>query len=101
MVTAGYGISSVLEAMRKGAYDYLLKPFEREQLYFAVQRALECCRLKAENRALTGKASEIGWKGLTGPSVQSETEGAMSGPKLTREELEARQRARGEVTIDT
>ena len=25
----------------------------------------------------------------------------MSGPKLTREELEARQKARGEVTIDT
>ena len=59
MVTAGYGVSSVLEAMRKGAYDYLLKPFEREQLYFAVQRALENCRLKAENRALRTKLARL------------------------------------------
>ena len=36
---------------RNGAYDYLLKPFEREQLLATVRRALENRRLKLENRA--------------------------------------------------
>ena len=39
-----------LAAIRNGAYDYLLKPFEREQLLNAVGRALENRRLKMENR---------------------------------------------------
>jgi putative nucleotidyltransferase with HDIG domain len=37
--------------LRNGAYDYLLKPFEREQLLATVRRALENRRLKLENRA--------------------------------------------------
>jgi len=32
MVTAVHDISVALAAIRNGAYDYLLKPFEREQL---------------------------------------------------------------------
>ena len=38
--------SVFLETIRKGAYDYLPLPFEREQLIFAVRRALEYRRLK-------------------------------------------------------
>src|SRR5437667_6998476 len=51
MVTAVHDISVALAASRNGAYDYLLKPFEREQLLAAVRRALETRRLKLENRA--------------------------------------------------
>jgi putative nucleotidyltransferase with HDIG domain len=51
MVTAVHDISVALAAIRNGAYDYLLKPFEREQLLAAVRRALETRRLKLENRA--------------------------------------------------
>src|ERR1019366_5448465 len=51
MVTAVHDISVALEAIRKGAYDYLLKPFEREQLIATVRRALENRRLKLENIA--------------------------------------------------
>src|SRR5438132_7321362 len=51
MVTAVHDISVALAAMRNGAYDYLLKPFEREQLLAAVRRAMETRRLKVENRA--------------------------------------------------
>jgi putative nucleotidyltransferase with HDIG domain len=40
-----------LAAIRNGAYDYLLKPFEREQLLAMVRRALETRRLRMENRA--------------------------------------------------
>src|SRR6266571_4140689 len=51
MVTAVHDISVALAALRNGAYDYLLKPFEREQLLATVRRALENSRLKLENRA--------------------------------------------------
>jgi putative nucleotidyltransferase with HDIG domain len=51
MVTAVHDVSVALAAIRNGAYDYLLKPFEREQLLATVRRALENRRLKLENRA--------------------------------------------------
>jgi putative nucleotidyltransferase with HDIG domain len=51
MVTAVHDISVALQALRDGAYDYLLKPFEREQLLATVRRALETRRLKRENDA--------------------------------------------------
>src|SRR5213596_1994916 len=50
MVTAVHDISVALAAIRNGAYDYLLKPFEREQLLATVRRAMENRRLKLENR---------------------------------------------------
>ncbi|MFZ1941041.1 MAG: HD domain-containing phosphohydrolase [Terracidiphilus sp.] len=40
MVTAVHDISVAIDSMRRGAYDYLLKPFERDQLLNTVQRAL-------------------------------------------------------------
>src|ERR1700719_4277881 len=50
MVTAIHDISTALEAIRRGAYDYILKPFEKDQLYLGVRRALEHRRLVLENR---------------------------------------------------
>src|SRR5712672_1790666 len=50
MVTAVHDISVALNAIRNGAYDYLLKPFERDQLLATVRRAMENRRLKMENR---------------------------------------------------
>ncbi len=41
MVTAVHDIGVAIDAMRRGAYDYLLKPFERDHLVGTVQRALE------------------------------------------------------------
>ena len=41
MVTAIHDISVAIDAMRRGAFDYLLKPFEREHLVATVVRALE------------------------------------------------------------
>ena len=40
MVTAVHDISVAIDSMRRGAYDYLLKPFERDQLLSTVSRAL-------------------------------------------------------------
>src|SRR5579859_3055811 len=50
MVTAMHDIAIALEAIRAGAYDYILKPFEKDQLYLSVRRALEHRRLVLENR---------------------------------------------------
>ncbi len=50
MVTAMHDISIALQAIRSGAYDYILKPFEKDQLYMSVSRALERRRLVLENR---------------------------------------------------
>ena len=50
MVTAIHDISTALEAIRRGAYDYILKPFEKDQLFLGVGRALQHRRLIMENR---------------------------------------------------
>src|SRR5208283_4249102 len=50
MVTAIHDISTALEAIRRGAYDYILKPFEKDQLYHGVERALQHRRLVIEVR---------------------------------------------------
>jgi putative nucleotidyltransferase with HDIG domain len=51
MVTAMHDISIALEAIRSGAYDYILKPFEKDQLHLSVRRALEHRQLVLENRS--------------------------------------------------
>lgn len=51
MVTAMHDISIALEAIRAGAYDYILKPFEKDQIYMSVSRAIEHRRLVQENRS--------------------------------------------------
>src|SRR5260370_294781 len=60
MVTAVHDISVALAAIRNGAYDYLLKPFEREQLLNAVGRALENRRLKVQNRTYQTNLESLG-----------------------------------------
>jgi len=59
MVTAIHDISVALAAIRSGAYDYLLKPFERDQLLATVRRALENRRLKMENLAYQNKLETL------------------------------------------
>jgi len=51
MVTGVHDVAVALDAIRSGAYDYLLKPIEREQLLASVRRALEIRHLKLENLA--------------------------------------------------
>ena len=45
MITANEGIPTVIKAVRRGAYDYLLKPIMPEQLNYSLERALERRRL--------------------------------------------------------
>jgi putative nucleotidyltransferase with HDIG domain len=59
MVAANDDIAVALAAIRSGAYDYLLKPFEHGQLLAAVHRALENRRLKMENLAYQNKLETL------------------------------------------
>jgi DNA-binding NtrC family response regulator len=53
ILITGYGsIESAVEAIRKGAYDYIQKPFEPDALVLTVCRAREHVRLVKENRLL-------------------------------------------------
>ena len=58
MLTAHGTINSAVEAMKLGAFDYLTKPFNREQLKAAVRKALEVAALTTENRYLREVVAE-------------------------------------------
>ncbi|HLO26274.1 MAG TPA: sigma-54 dependent transcriptional regulator [Geobacteraceae bacterium] len=58
MMTAHGTIDSAVEAMKKGAFDYLEKPLDREDLLMTLQRALEHVSLVRENRVLHKKLEE-------------------------------------------
>jgi len=50
MITAVSNVSMAIEALREGAYDYLIKPFNLEEVVLSVRNALEKRRLILENR---------------------------------------------------
>ncbi|TSK06204.1 MAG: sigma-54-dependent Fis family transcriptional regulator [Geobacter sp.] len=52
MVTAYATVEMSIQALRKGAYDMLTKPFEPEELLYRVKNALQHTRLMEENREL-------------------------------------------------
>ncbi|HEB78829.1 MAG TPA: sigma-54-dependent Fis family transcriptional regulator [Methylothermaceae bacterium] len=69
IVITAYGtVESAVEAMKQGAFDYLLRPFELETLEAVVCRALEVGRMRRENRFLR-RELEKGWGGLIGRSA--------------------------------
>ena len=57
--TAVHDTSVALAFIRNGGYDYLLTPFEQEQLLHVVRRTLEYRRLKLENRALQSQVAKL------------------------------------------
>ena len=52
LLTAYASVSSAVAAMREGAFDYVTKPFDNDELRTVVGRALELNRLTRENRWL-------------------------------------------------
>lgn len=48
MMTAFGSITSAVEAMRSGAYDYITKPFSNDELLLGIERALEHERLQRD-----------------------------------------------------
>jgi len=52
LMTAYASIDMAVEALKKGAYDYLTKPLDFDKLRLTLERALEHIRLQSENRRL-------------------------------------------------
>lgn len=52
MMTAFGSIDTAIEAMKTGAYHYIIKPFKNEEIVLLVQRALERAKLTQENKIL-------------------------------------------------
>jgi len=73
MITAYGSLQSAVEAMRLGAYDYLTKPFQMEEIKLVVEKALERERLISENRALHEELEEnYRFTGIVGRSPKME-----------------------------
>jgi DNA-binding NtrC family response regulator len=69
MMTAYGSIEIAVEAMRRGAYDFITKPFNKASLLLAVRKGLERNRLIRENRRLRLRVADTaGFAGLVGQS---------------------------------
>ncbi len=58
MMTAYSSVESAVEALKAGAYDYLIKPLDFDALRLNIQRALEHLELKKENKRLKQSLGE-------------------------------------------
>lgn len=58
LMTAFGTVETAVKAMRLGAYDYLTKPFEGDELIIAVKRAIEHARVRRENQILRASVVE-------------------------------------------
>ncbi len=59
ILMTGFGnIQSAVEAIRKGAYDYLPKPFQLAELVMRVEKGLQESQLKSENQMLRGELQD-------------------------------------------
>ncbi|NOZ78786.1 MAG: sigma-54-dependent Fis family transcriptional regulator [Acidobacteria bacterium] len=59
LVTAYASVATAVQALKEGAYDYLVKPFDPEELSHVVEKACEKIRLKEENVALKQRIAGI------------------------------------------
>ena len=69
MMTAHGSISSAVEAMRRGAYDYLTKPFDNDEVLLLIDRVMEVHQLSTEVAELRGELeSRYGFSEIIGIS---------------------------------
>ena len=102
IVISGHGsIETAVSAIRKGAYDYIEKPFAADRLMLVVERALEASDLRRENDALRQQSvasSELigassaacGLRGLIDKVGPTNSRVFITGPSGAGKELVAR-----------
>ncbi len=59
LITAYASLNSAVEALRLGAFDYITKPFQVDQVKFSILRALDISNLRQENRLLKRKITDF------------------------------------------
>lgn len=69
LLTSFGSLEGAIEAIKQGAYDYLAKPFRKEEIKLVVQRSLDHCRLVRENARFREELkSKDDWSPLVGSS---------------------------------
>lgn len=69
VLTAFGSLEGAIEAIKQGAYDYLAKPFKKEDISLVVKRSLDHCRLVRENARFREELiSKDAWSPLVGSS---------------------------------
>ena len=58
IMTAYSSVETAVEALKKGAYDYLTKPLDFDELHLTMERAMDHTHLKEENRLLKASLGE-------------------------------------------
>ncbi len=72
VMISGHGnIETAVSALKRGAYDFIEKPFKSDRLVVVIQRALEAATLKRENKRL--RAQVMPPAGLIGRSAAAQT----------------------------
>jgi two-component system nitrogen regulation response regulator NtrX len=103
VMISGHGnIETAVSALKRGAYDFIEKPFKSDRLVVVIERALEAASLKRENRRLRAQAMTP--TGLIGRSAAAQvlrttiskvapanSRVLISGPPGSGKELVARQ----------
>lgn len=89
LITGNATVESAVNAIRKGAYDYLVKPFQIQDFLLAVQRGIEKRRLSVENQQLIADLQE----------KNNELESALDELKKTQDRL--LQTERKAATVET
>jgi len=60
LMISGHGtVETAVAAIKKGAYDFVEKPFKTDRLLLTVERAVEAARLRRENRELRLRANAV------------------------------------------
>jgi len=59
LITAHATVNQAVQAVKLGAFDYITKPFEDEELFVAIEKALEFEKLESENKKLRGKLKKV------------------------------------------
>jgi len=59
IVMTAYGtVENAVEAMKMGAYDYLTKPFNNDEVLITINKIIELCEIRKENRVLRKQINE-------------------------------------------
>lgn len=70
IVVTAYGtVENAVAAMKQGAFDFIMRPLDIDQVEMVVNHALEACRLKNENLFLRDQLDKSGWDEFIGQSA--------------------------------
>jgi two-component system nitrogen regulation response regulator NtrX len=86
MISGHGGLETAVSSIKRGAYDYIEKPFKLDRLLLITQRAMEASRLKNENEQLKQRSNALGDElaGTSAAIVQARSVIENSGPTNSR-----------------